>query len=220
MKRSSMASVALVVFLASSVSILGCALTEKAEVLDVHYYSADTQRAPATATPAPTTPAVPGADEQAAPPPLRLGRVSAGSHLGKKLVYRSSSVELGMYDDKRWTERPDEYVRRSVGSALFDTQRATQSLGADAPMLDLEILAFEEIAEKDKPHKGRVSVRYSLHDEQHVLGSDVVTVELDAASEDTGQIVRAISRALAQVSERVAERVVVRLGNATKTAER
>ena len=198
-------------------AVLGCALTEKAEVLDVHYYSAEAAPAPPKAAP----PAVPGADgEAAAPPPLRLGRVSAGAHLGKKVVYRSSSVELGMYDDKRWTERPDEYLRRAVSAALFDSQRATQSLSGAGPTLDLELLAFEEIVENEKPSKGRVSLRFALHDELRVIVSDVVTVEIDARSTETSQVVRAISRALDEATNRVAERVAVRLADATKTAER
>jgi cholesterol transport system auxiliary component len=219
MNARSMISVSFMVFALASAGALGCALTEKAEVMDVHYYTAETTARPVPAASA--SAAVPGDDGEAvAAPPLRLGRVSAGAHLGKKVVFRSSSVELGMYDDKRWTERPDEYVRRAMSTALFDAQRATQSLGGAAPTLDLELLAFEEIVQKDKPHRGRVSLRYSLHDEQRVLVSDVVTVELDAASGDTDKVVRAIAQALAQVSERIAERVSVRLGEATKTAER
>ena len=225
MNARAMVTVSLMVLALTSAGVLGCALTEKAEVLDVHYFSAETTRPPATQTgstsAAAPSAAVPGADGGAAEaPPLRLGRVSAGAHLGKKVVYRSSSVELGMYDDKRWTERPDEYVRRAISASLFDAQRASQSLGGAAPILDLELLAFEEIVQKDKPHRGCVSVRYSLHDEQRVLVSDVVTVELDAGSADTDKVVRAISEALSQVSERIAERVSVRLGEATKTAER
>jgi cholesterol transport system auxiliary component len=219
MNARTMISISVVVFALASAGALGCALTEKAEVMDVHYFTAETTARPAPAASA--SAAVPGGDGEAvAPPALRLGRISAGAHLGKKVVYRSSSVELGMYDDKRWTERPDEYVRRAMSAALFDAQRASQSLGGAAPTVDLELLAFEEIVEKDKPHKGRVSLRYSLHDEQRVLVSDVVTVEVDAASGETDKVVRAISHALAQVSERVAERVSLRLGEATKTAER
>lgn len=217
MNARRMMCVSLAVFALASGGALGCALTEKAEVLDVHYFTAETTARPAASA----TAVVPGADgEKTLAPALRLGRVSAGAHLGKKVVYRSSSVELGMYDDKRWTERPDEYVRRAMSASLFDAQRATQSLGGSAPTLDLELLAFEEILQKDERPKGRVSLRYSLHDEQRVLVSDIVTVEIDASSAETNQVVRAISQALSQVSEAVAERVSVRLDEATKTAER
>ena len=133
--------------------------------MDVHYYSTETTaRAAASALPT----MAPGSDSEAvAPPTLRLGRISAGAHLGKKVVYRSSSVELGMYDDKRWTERPDEYVRRAISAALFDSQRATQSLPARPRPWTSELLAFERSAE-DKPDsvgssKVKVSLRYSLH---------------------------------------------------------
>ena len=220
MNARTMGTVSVVVFALAAAGALGCALTEKAEALDVHYFTAETTARVAPSS-APTATPAPGADAGAAmPPALRLGRVSGGAHLGKKVVYRSSSVELGMYDDKRWTERPDEYVRRSISAALFDTERATQSLSGGSATLDLELLAFEEIVQKDRLPKGRVSLRYSLHDEQHVLVSDVVTVEIDAASDDMAKVVRAISAALAEASERIAERVAVRLGESTKTAER
>jgi cholesterol transport system auxiliary component len=186
----------------------GCALTDKAEALDVRHY------APEVPAPKPAAAAlpVPGADGAVAgeKPRLRLGRISASSHLGKKIVYRTSTVDVGIHDDRRWTERPDEYVRRALTSTLFGASGVTQSLAGAAPTLDLELIAFEEIRRGDE-RLGRVEIRYALHDEREVLLSDSVMVETPAASKEPADLVRAISVALARATQQVSDEVVARL---------
>jgi len=186
---------------------VGCALTEKGEALDVRYYAAEPGAREAAAAIAP----VPGDDGVArARVLLRVGRISASSHLGKKLIYRTSSVDVGIQEDRRWTERPDEYLRRSLDSVLFGETAVTKSLAGAAPTLDVELIAFEEIR-TGAERRGRVEIRYALHDEREVLVSDSVLVEIKAASERPEDVVRAISIALTQASKQIAERVTTRL---------
>src|SRR5689334_18964534 len=81
----------------------GCALTSKAEVLELRYFS-----------PEHVKPHLTGADVSPAPGPgapnaaleLRLGRVSSGPNLRDRIAFRDSAYELGYYENWRWTERP------------------------------------------------------------------------------------------------------------------
>lgn len=197
-------------FAVTSLAVLGlsgCALMDKAEALDVRHYAPEVPAPKPAAAPLPA----PGDDGAVRDRPrLRIGRISAASHLGKKMVYRTSSVDVGIHDDRRWTERPDEYVRRALSSALFGEAGVTQSLAGAAPTLDVELVAFEEIR-SGEARLGRVTVRYALHDERQVLLSDSVTVETPATSKEAADVVRAISLALAEATEQVGEKVVSRL---------
>lgn len=205
--------------LASSLGVLGCALTDKADAWNVHYYAAEAASRGSAQPVAAVSAAVPGADQPAAAKVLlRLGRVSAGAHLGKKIVYRTSSVEVGIYDERRWTERPEEYLRRALSSSLFDERGLTQSLAGASATLDLELLAFEEIRTGEQ-RSGRVQIRFSLHDEREVLLSDVVTIDKNASSAEPEVLVRAISAALGEASTQIADRVASRLAEARTTPE-
>ena len=88
-------------------AVPGCALTSKADPLEIRYFT------PAEAPARPATPAGDGAR-------LRLGRLSASDHLRQRIVVRTSAVELAALEDRRWTEKPEDYLRRALARSLFE----------------------------------------------------------------------------------------------------
>src|SRR5689334_5933836 len=94
--------------------------------------------------------ATPSAGRQSAEGPrLRLGRISASSHLRNRMVYRLSDVEVAVYEDRRWTERPEEYVRRALMQALFEERPIVHAVSGVGPAIDVELLAFDEVHGKN-----------------------------------------------------------------------
>jgi cholesterol transport system auxiliary component len=185
-----------VVSLLLALAVTGCALTDKAEPLVYQYYSVDPKA---------------GARRAAAGNngPLRLGMITASDHLRSKIVYRTSPVEVGVYDELRWTERPEDYLRRALAHALFDERGLTQVVAGGGPTLDVELLAFEEVRRRGA-RVGRVTLHYALHDDRNVLASDTVTVDVPA-QRGMREVVAAISAALNDASSEVATAVTRRL---------
>ncbi len=133
---------------------------------------------------------------------LRLRFVRAASHLGAPIVWRSSDVELGAYDDLRWNALPAEFVEQELAQRLFVEQGMTRvSSGWDAPVLDVMLTAFEE-QRVPGSHQARVALQLTL------TGSDrrtllLTTVEATAPIEgdDGAAIARAVGRALGEVAD-------------------
>ncbi|HEX3759373.1 MAG TPA: ABC-type transport auxiliary lipoprotein family protein, partial [Kofleriaceae bacterium] len=143
--------------------LAGCALSSKAKPLELHYFSAEPPVAAAAAQRAPAATA----------PRLRLGVVTAADYLRFRIVHRDSAQSVNPYETLRWTEAPREYVRRALGRALFDTGAVAQVIGGAAPVLDVEVTAFEEVV-RPGGHTGRVELRYELRDDRVVVARGVV----------------------------------------------
>lgn len=162
----------------------GCALTSKSEPRELRYFTL--AAAPATPGTAPTC------------GELRLGRVTAPSHLQRAIERRVSPVELVPYDTLRWAESPADYVRRAVARAVI-----AQAVGGPAPVLELEVTAFEETARGG----GRVELRYQLRDDRKVIASGTVSAERAAPRAGIEATVGAIGDALAIASDELAGRL-------------
>ena len=78
-----------------------CALTSKSEPLLTRYFSPDYIGAPPRQV-------VPASTASAGRGQLRLGDVRGGSHLRERILYRDSDEALGYYEQRRWTERPED----------------------------------------------------------------------------------------------------------------
>jgi cholesterol transport system auxiliary component len=141
---------------------------------------------------------------------VRLGRVTAAENLRTRIVHRDSPLELGEYQTLRWSEEPEEFVKRSLSRALFQERGLEQGLLGNLPTVDVEVLAFEEVR-KGASRAGRVELHYSLHDDHVVMSSGDLVVEHDAASADIGAVVAAISSALSDATAQVADAIVNRL---------
>lgn len=191
-------------WLIAVVGLAGCALSSKAEPLELHYFSPEPALAGAPRTPAEAAPS------RAAAPRLRLGPVTASGHLRYRIVHRDSPVSVDPYETLRWTDPPHDYVRRALMRALYDSGSLAQAVGGAAPTLDVEVTAFEELVRPDG-RAGRVELHYQLHDERVVLARGVVAVERAAAGPDIDAVVAAIGAALDAASAELAGRIAIRL---------
>jgi len=172
---------------------IGGALTAKSEALAPRYFE------PEVAPAAVSTKAQPGSE-------VRLGRISAASHLRDRRVVKRDA-ELVFDDEKRWTERPDAYLRRAVARVLYEEQGVKQAVSGAAPVLDCELVHFEEVEAGGKARSVRVGVVYAYHDERSVLASETFSVDVPIDGEGDTGVVRAYEKALRQVVDRVVAKV-------------
>jgi ABC-type uncharacterized transport system auxiliary subunit len=186
--------------------LASCSVLSKNKPLEVRYF----------APPSGTTSQLVASrgDESFAPSPpttrLRLGRVDASAYLRERIAYRDSAVGLRLYDDLRWTEDPDAFVRRAITHALFD-RRLEQALGGAVPVLDIEVLAFEEVRIPHRARSARVTLGYRLRDDRDVIASGTFMADRPVHGEGVEPFVAAIGAALQEASERVAETVTAKV---------
>ncbi len=174
----------------------GCSLLSRGAPLGPHYYD-------------PEPPL--GVVATAGPPActLELGDVDANDDLGQSIAFRRSQYEVGYYETRRWTESPENYLRRALVRALFDERRCRRALSGDGPTLDARLLAFDEL--KGPPRRARVQVRVALRDAGVVISEATfdATRPLGAGEGDAAfdEFAAAISEALEEVVARVVELV-------------
>jgi cholesterol transport system auxiliary component len=197
----------LAVVLCAALSALGtsaCALTSKAELVEARYFSPERVKPrleSADAATATRDVAPRGALE------LRLGRVSSGPNLREHIAYRDAAYELGYYDELRWTERPEAYVRRAFGRALFEEHGLHRALGGTAPTLEIEVIAFDDLR-LPTGRAARVQLRVMLYEDDGVLFEDTLTVDR-AVSGDKPKIEDVVA-AMASALDAAAEQITVK----------
>ena len=187
----------------------GCALLGKNDPVVPRYFTP--QYESAGLAPAPVHPEL----------RLRLGRVSAWTHLRERMVIRNSPEELTYLEDRRWTERPEVYLRAALERTLFEERGLVEALSGTAPTLDVELAAFEEV-QKPTQHV-RLQALVTLHDDRSERMEETITVEepVTAGPDHDIAVVDALSRALHRGVDAIADRVVAKLpGPAASKAER
>jgi cholesterol transport system auxiliary component len=178
------------------VRLAGCALLSRGNALPLSYYEPMMEAARPALVPSPGC-------------ALDLGRVDAADHLREEIEYRTPPYAAGYYEDRRWTETPDRYLRRALERSLFEGHRCVRTLNEGGPTLDATLISFAEVR---SPEAARVSVHVLLHDGSRVLLN--TTVDAQRAVDRAGEfdaVVRAISDALADVVDRIAGQVEVSL---------
>lgn len=172
--------------------LAGCALVSRGETLHVRYFTLDAKHsAPAGADAKPEL-------------ELRLGRVDASGGLGELLAVRSGQNELTYREDRRWTERPAQFVRRGLERALFEERGLTRAYSGVAPTLDVELVELET-----DQSAARVRLLARLHDDRRGLCNDSFASSEPVA--DAAQVeasVASLSQALQRSLEQLAARVV------------
>jgi cholesterol transport system auxiliary component len=187
----------------------GCALTSKGDPMMPRYFSPDESRGRAQVAAAKA-----GAPEiDAHPAELRLGRITAASYLGERIVFRDSNYELGYYEERRWTERPESYLRRAVARALFEDRGLRRVVSGASPTLDIEL---SELAELRSPPLVRVRATYVLYDERLVRRQATLTVERPipsaaSPSQSAETAARAMADAFGDAINQMADRVAADL---------
>lgn len=201
----------------ASLASTGCALTSKGDALAIRWYTPE--NAKATLTSAGAGPALP----TDASPQIQLGRVNSGINLREKIAYRDSTFEQGYYEDKRWTERPEVYVRRELERTLYEEHGFRRALAAQAPALEVEVVSFEEVLGPGNVHNARVQLKIVIHDEKDSLLERTVTAERPVAGKDFPAVVQAMALALDAAAEETAadvDRIVKGRGASASNAAR
>jgi cholesterol transport system auxiliary component len=198
-------------------SLCGCALTSKADVVPIRYFSPERLSPPA-----------PPSAPSAMPRELKLGRVSSGSNLRERIAYRQARYELGYYDDLRWTEKPETYVRRAMGQSLFESGRFRRALHGPAPTLDVEVLAFDDLR-LDGRRAAHVAFKFVLYDSvgvrlERTVAEEIRVNEPEPRIEDVVEgmsqaLERAVSKVVASVDEWFQNTTTAQQGNASATSE-
>jgi ABC-type uncharacterized transport system auxiliary subunit len=195
-----------ILFLAFAGCSVGCALTSKSDPTLLRYYSLDAPR---------PREHPPGSPAAGSPPlQLRLGRVNAASYIRDRIAFRDSSVEVGYYDDLRWTEKPEAFVRRDLARALFEDEGVQEIVGGVGPTLDVDVDSFEEL--REPKHTARVALSWQLRDDTVVLLRRTVLVlhPLDEQPTDklSGRALAvALSGALDDAIDQIVKAVVPKL---------
>jgi ABC-type uncharacterized transport system auxiliary subunit len=160
----------------------GCALLSRGASVDVRWYTPE------------LTQSRPGSAERQRSCELHFGRVTATPDLGRRIAYGDGLYQVGYYDGLRWTERPEQYVRRAVERALFEDGPFQRSLSYAAPTLDVEVVDFEEV-KAPTTHAARISLRVVVSAER-VLLERTVTVSRPVAGGSFDGFVAAMAQAL------------------------
>jgi len=184
-------------------TLTGCALFSKGDVPMRRYFSPD--------LPAATNGVARSSSE------LRLGRVTAGAFIGERIMFRESEHEVGLYDDRSWTEKPDAYLRRALSRVLFEELGLRSVMRGAGPTLDVELISFEEV--KSPRHLGRVKLAFSLRDERVVSLQQTLSVERPIASAAPEAVAQALGEALRDAVYELSGRVVADLAKAPGTTE-
>jgi cholesterol transport system auxiliary component len=191
-------------------TVAGCALTSKSDPMMPRYFSPDEARGRRQLAAASL---IAEAEAETQGIELRLGRVTAASYLGERIVFRDSNYELGYYEERRWTERPEAYLRRAVARALFEDRGLRRVVSGAGPALDIEL---SELAELRSPPVVRVRATYVLYDDRLVRRQATLTIERPIPSAATAResaetAARAMADALGDAVNQIADRVAADL---------
>ncbi len=194
---------------AMCLAVSGCALTSKSDSVILRYFALDASN---SSNPS----AAGGARGGSSPLQLRLGRVNAATYLKDRIAYRDAN-EVGYYDDLRWTEKPESYLRRALGRAFFEDRGIKQLVSGLGPTLEVELGAFEEL--RGAKHAVRVELIWLLRDDQVVSTQQSFVIErplkttkdvatpADIATALSGALDEGVQRIVTQVSTALAPQV-------------
>ena len=191
-----------------ALALPGCALLGKSEPLVPRYFT------PEYAASAPAAPAVPALR-------LRLGRVEGRASLRERMASRLADREVRYAEDRRWTERPEVYLRRALARTLFEERGLVEAQIGRALTLDVELIAFEEVVPL---RLARLEARLVLRDDRVALLEETITAEQPIAAavgDDVAPaVVEALSQALQAGVARMADRVIAAMATAPPPAAR
>ncbi len=193
---------ALILFLLA-LALEGCALFSKGDVPMRRYFSPDLQSV--------RTAAVRRANGE-----LRLGRVTAGAAIAERIMFRATEHEVGFYDDRLWTEKPEAYLRRALSRVLFEEQGLQSVMRGAGPTLDVELLRFEEVL--TPLHVGRVKVAFALSDERVVSLQQTLSFDRAIGNSSPEALAQAMGEALREAVNEISGRVTADLALAAAAA--
>ncbi len=149
---------------------------------------------------------------EAAAAPLRLARMRSSAYLSERMVWRVSDVEFGFYDSRRWTEHPPHFVEQHLSRELFEVRGLRRARAGRVPILDVELLAFDEVLEPE--HETRIVLRAILMDGQNLSLLERTYTEVEALEDgDPASVTHSMGRALDRIVQRVANDIQAALAD-------
>lgn len=85
-------------------------------------------------------------------PRVRVGQVLAAPHLGSRMAWRISDVEVAYEDLNVWASPPSVMTQVAIQRVLFIERGFRQSGGAESAILSIEVTAFEGIQATREAH--------------------------------------------------------------------
>ena len=164
-------------------------------------------------------PAEPAGGTTSVKVPVRIGHVQSSSYRRERIVWRASDVELGLYEDRRWTDLPSHYVERALARELYD-RLGFKRVGKRPPVtLDTDVLAFDDVVAPTR--EAYVALRVSLvDDQQRILLGREFAARSPIADRDPASVARAIGVALDDCVAQVGSAVETTLRQGADDAER
>lgn len=143
--------------------------------------------------------------------PLRLSAVRSSSYRRDRIVWRASDVELGLYEERRWTDLPSHYVERALARELYDRLGLKRAGKRPPATLETDVLAFDDVVAPTR--EAYVALRVSLVDDhQRILLAREFAARSPIADRDPASMARAMGVAL--------DDCVAQVGTAVETALR
>jgi len=154
------------------------------------------------------------AEEHADPPAanaiaIRLRGVRSEPFLRERIVWRSSEVEYGLYEQRRWIDLPARYVEQALGQRLRATPGLRLTDDPQAVALRVVVLAFDEVLAPT--HEADVTLAVTLEDRAR---GRLLTRTLDARAGIENDAPASMAKAMGQALDDAVAQVAdaVRLG--------
>lgn len=145
-------------------------------------------------------PDAPAPDPAASPVAVRLGVVQSPLHLRETITWRRGD-EVGFYEQRRWAELPATYVERALARELYASDRPYADVPAGAPLVSVELRAFEEVLAP--AHEARVAVAVRVADARCVRLRSTFAAARPLEGDDPAALARGIGEALDEVARAV-----------------
>ena len=144
---------------------------------------------------------------------IRLRTIVAAEHLTEDIAWRSG-LRVGGQPGQRWSERPAVVLQSALIAQLFSGGRLTRTEALDAPLIDVQLLAFEEDLSA-KPSTAIVSIRAQVLDQHRAQVLDLpltVTEPIETSPDTTEALARALGKGLDSLCAQLQEQVIKALG--------
>ncbi|MEO6028057.1 MAG: ABC-type transport auxiliary lipoprotein family protein [Candidatus Binatia bacterium] len=142
--------------------------------------------------------------------PIRLHGVRSAPFLRERIVWRASSVEYGLYEQRRWFELPSRYVKRALTSALQTEPALRLTDDGTAARLEVEILAFDEVL--TPTHEAAVTLAATLREGTDKRFDRTFSSRIAIADNDGATMAAAMGQALDVAVHKVVKAAAKALG--------
>ncbi len=133
---------------------------------------------------------------------IRLQTVRSTPFLRERVVWRVSTVEYGLYEQRRWFELPSRYVRRALTATLAHTPGLHLVDDPAAARLEVELLAFDEVLAPE--HHANVALAVKLRDGTRTRLDRTFAARVPILSDDGAAMAEAMGKALDEAARSVA----------------